>query len=122
MKKSGYKTPRYVTMTLWLTQLRTTKTFIRELGRLRDYDSQLCYAYSVLLKMYKKMNIALKQSDTPRQVEKKSAREPLRKPTLTESRRISRRCAMPKLTCLIPKPRKYSEISAPRSSDICIDA
>ena len=50
------------------------KTFIRELGRLRDYDSQLCYAYSVLLKMYKKMNIALKQSDTPRQVEKKVER------------------------------------------------
>ena len=50
------------------------KTFIRELGRLRDYDSQLCYAYSVLLKIYKKMNIALKQSDTPRQVEKKVER------------------------------------------------
>lgn len=50
------------------------KTFLRELGKLNDYDSQLCYSYSVLLKMYKKMNIALKSSDTPREIEKKVER------------------------------------------------
>lgn len=50
------------------------KMFLRELGKLQDYDSQLCYAYSVLLKMYRKMNIMLKKSDTPREVETKVER------------------------------------------------
>ncbi len=50
------------------------KTFIRELGKLHDYDEQLCYAYSVLLKTYKKISIALKISDTPREVKYKAER------------------------------------------------
>lgn len=50
------------------------KTFIRELGKLHDYNEQLCYAYSVLLKIYKKKSIAIKISDTPREVKGKVER------------------------------------------------
>ena len=50
------------------------KLFLQRLGRLKTYDEQLCYAYVMLIRMYKKMNINLKQSDTPREVEKKVAR------------------------------------------------
>ncbi len=50
------------------------KLFLQRLGRLRTYDEQLCYAYAMLIRMYKKMNINLKLSDTPREVEKKVAR------------------------------------------------
>ena len=45
----------------------TYRLFLQRLGRLRDYDEQLCYAYAVLLKTYKKMNIPLRISDTPRE-------------------------------------------------------
>lgn len=49
----------------------TYRYFMSRLGRLKTFDEQLCYAYSVLLKMYKKINIALKSSDTPREVKGK---------------------------------------------------
>lgn len=47
------------------------RLFLQRLGRLRTYDEQLCYAYAVLLRMYKKLNIPLKISDTPRENEAK---------------------------------------------------
>ncbi len=50
------------------------RLFLQRLGRLRTYDEQLCYAYAVLLRMYKKMNIPLKVSDTPRENEAKVSR------------------------------------------------
>ncbi len=50
------------------------KLFLQRLGRLKTYDEQLCYAYVMLIRMYKKMNINLKLSDTPREMEKKIAR------------------------------------------------
>lgn len=50
------------------------KLFLQRLGRLKTYDEQLCYAYVMLIRMYKKMNINLKLSDTPREVEKKVSR------------------------------------------------
>ena len=37
-------------------------------------NEQLCYAYVMLIRMYKKMNIPLKLSDTPREMEKKVSR------------------------------------------------
>ena len=49
------------------------RLFLQRLGRLRTYDEQLCYAYAVLLRMYKKMNIPLKISDTPRENKAKVA-------------------------------------------------
>ena len=49
------------------------RLFLQRLGRLRTYDEQLCYAYAVLLRMYKKMNIPLKISDTPRENKTKVA-------------------------------------------------
>lgn len=49
----------------------TYRAFMTRLGRLKTYDEQLCYAYAVLIRMYKKLNIALKSSDTPREMEKK---------------------------------------------------
>ncbi len=52
----------------------TYKQFMTRLGRLKNYDEQLSYAYKVLLKTYQKMNISLKQSDTPREVEGKVVR------------------------------------------------
>lgn len=52
---------------------KSYKSFLARLGKLPDFDSQLCYAYSVLLKMYQK-SITLKNSDTPREVEKKVVR------------------------------------------------
>ncbi len=52
----------------------TYKQFMTRLGRLKNYDEQLSYAYKVLLKTYKKMNVSLKQSDTPREVEGKVVR------------------------------------------------
>lgn len=55
-------------------QTDTYKLFMLRLGRLKSYDEQLCYAYAVLLKMYKKINISLKTSDTPREVENKVRR------------------------------------------------
>lgn len=55
-------------------QTDTYKLFMLRLGRLKSYDEQLCYAYAVLLKMYKKINISLKSSDTPREVEDKVRR------------------------------------------------
>ena len=45
--------------------------FLIKLDRMESYDEQLCYSYSVLLRMYRKMNVNLKSSDTPRQVEGK---------------------------------------------------
>jgi hypothetical protein len=53
--------------------------FISRLGKLKTYDEQLCFAYAVLRRMYKKMNVELKDSDTPREVEGKVRR------ALTES-------------------------------------
>lgn len=50
------------------------KLFLQRLGRLKTYDEQLCYAYVMLIRMYKNMNIPLKLSDTPREVEKKVSR------------------------------------------------
>lgn len=50
------------------------KLFLQRLGKLKTYDEQLCYAYVMLVRMYKKMNIPLKLSDTPREVEKKVSR------------------------------------------------
>ena len=50
------------------------KAFLVRLGKLPDFDSQLCYAYSVLLRMYQK-SITLKSSDTPREVEDKVIRK-----------------------------------------------
>jgi len=50
------------------------KLFLQRLGKLKTYDEQLCYAYVMLIRMYKNMNIPLKLSDTPREVEKKVAR------------------------------------------------
>ena len=50
------------------------KAFLSRLGKLPDFDSQLCYAYSVLLKMYQK-TVTLKSSDTPREVENKVMRK-----------------------------------------------
>ena len=47
------------------------RLFMTRLSRLKTYDEQLCFAYAVLLKLYKQMNIPLKHSDTPREVEKK---------------------------------------------------
>ena len=47
------------------------RAFMTRLGKLRSYDEQLCYAYAVLIRMYKKMNISIKHSDTPRETEKK---------------------------------------------------
>lgn len=52
----------------------TYKLFMLRLSRMKNYDEQLCYAYAVLLNMYKKININLKTSDTPRQVEDKVRR------------------------------------------------
>ena len=45
--------------------------FLIKLDRMESYDEQLCYSYSVLLRMYRKMNVNLKSSDTPRQAEGK---------------------------------------------------
>lgn len=50
------------------------KLFMTRLQRLKTYEEQLCYAYAVLLKMYKKLNISLHASDTPREVEGKVVR------------------------------------------------
>ncbi len=50
------------------------KTFLQRLGKLESYDEQLCYAYAVLLKIYKKRNVILKRSDTPREIEGKVIR------------------------------------------------
>ncbi|MGN1409762.1 MAG: hypothetical protein ACI4XJ_06255 [Eubacteriales bacterium] len=50
------------------------KYFMQQLGRMKNYDEQLCYAYTVLLKMYRKINISFKNSDTPREVEGKVSR------------------------------------------------
>ena len=50
------------------------RTFLSRLGKLKNYDEQLCYAYAVLLRMYRQMNIALKVSDTPREVKRKVIR------------------------------------------------
>ncbi len=50
------------------------KQFMTRLGRLKSYDEQLSYAYKVLLKTYKRMNVSLKKSDTPREVEGKVVR------------------------------------------------
>lgn len=50
------------------------KAFMQRLGKLKSYDEQLCYAYAVLLIMYKRINISLKYSDTPREVEGKVMR------------------------------------------------
>lgn len=50
------------------------KYFMQQLSRMKNYDEQLCYAYTVLLKMYRKINISLKNSDTPREVENKVSR------------------------------------------------
>jgi len=50
------------------------KLFLQRLGKLKTYDEQLCYAYVMLIRMYKNMNIPLKLSDTPREVEKKVSR------------------------------------------------
>lgn len=55
-------------------QTDTYRLFMLRLGRLKSYNEQLCYAYAVLLKMYKKININLKSSDTPREVESKVRR------------------------------------------------
>lgn len=55
-------------------QTDTYRMFMSRLSRLKSYDEQLCYAYAVLLKMYKKINITLKTSDTPREVEAKVTR------------------------------------------------
>ncbi len=52
----------------------TYKLFMLRLQRLKSYEDQLCYAYAVLLKMYKKLNISLHASDTPREVEGKVVR------------------------------------------------
>lgn len=52
----------------------TYKLFLQRLGKLKTYDEQLCYAYVMLIRMYKNMNIPLKLSDTPREVEKKVSR------------------------------------------------
>ncbi len=52
----------------------TYKLFMLRLQRLKSYEEQLCYAYAVLLKMYKKLNISLHTSDTPREVEGKVVR------------------------------------------------
>ncbi len=52
----------------------TYKLFLQRLGKLKTYDEQLCYAYVMLIRMYKKMNIPLKLSDTPREMEKKVSR------------------------------------------------
>lgn len=52
----------------------TYKLFMLRLQRLKTYEEQLCYAYAVLLKMYKKLNISLRISDTPREVEGKVVR------------------------------------------------
>lgn len=50
------------------------KAFLARLGRLKTYDEQLCYAYAVLIRMYKKMNVNLKLSDTPREIDEKVKR------------------------------------------------
>ncbi len=50
------------------------RLFLTRLSRLKTYDEQLCFAYAVLLKMYRKMNVALKTSDTPREVKGKVTR------------------------------------------------
>lgn len=50
------------------------KSFLQRLGKLETYDEQLCYAYSVLLKIYKNRNVTLKRSDTPREIEEKVIR------------------------------------------------
>lgn len=55
-------------------QTETYKMFMMRLSRLKDYNEQLCFAYAVLLKMYKRININLKISDTPRQIEDKVRR------------------------------------------------
>jgi hypothetical protein len=52
----------------------TYKLFLQRLGKLKTYDEQLCYAYVMLIRMYKKMNIPLKLSDTPREMEQKVSR------------------------------------------------
>lgn len=52
----------------------TYKAFLQQLGKCKSYDEQLCFAYTVLLKMYRKINISLKNSDTPREVEYKVTR------------------------------------------------
>lgn len=50
------------------------RLFMQRLSRLKDYNEQLCYAYAVLRKMYKKTNINIKHSDTPREAEEKVRR------------------------------------------------
>lgn len=52
----------------------TYKLFMLRLQRLKTYEEQLCYAYAVLLKMYRKLNIGLHIADTPREVEGKVVR------------------------------------------------
>ena len=47
------------------------RAFMTRLGKLKTYDEQLCYAYAVLIRMYKRLNISLRHSDTPREMEKK---------------------------------------------------
>ena len=36
------------------------RTFLQRLGKMKNYEQQLCYAYAVLLVMYKRININLK--------------------------------------------------------------
>lgn len=50
------------------------KIFLQRLSKLETYDEQLCYAYMVLLKIYKRRNVILKLSDTPREIEGKIIR------------------------------------------------
>lgn len=50
--------------------IHTYKAFLQQLSRLPDADAQLCFAYAVLVRAYAMGNVPLKQSDTPREVEK----------------------------------------------------
>lgn len=50
--------------------VHTYKAFLQQLSRLPDADAQLCFAYAVLVRAYTMGNVPLKQSDTPREVEK----------------------------------------------------
>lgn len=50
------------------------KLFLNRLSKFDSFDEQTCYAYAVLLRIYREMNVPLKLSDTPREAKAKIAR------------------------------------------------
>lgn len=53
------------------SKTRTYKDFLHNMSRMKSYDEKIGYAYKTLIRMYQKMNLKIKDSDTPRQIRQK---------------------------------------------------